>query len=186
MGDGDCGEAVESVCRSILQKLSSETLSADKSSIFALLEPIAESVEDMGGSLGAILSIFLTAFSNSIRSTYSSYPNLELVMADIEGVAKAAGPALEKLKLYTGARVGDRTVMDTLIPFCVQLQRMPDLRKAVEAAEQGAKSTAGMKPKFGRATYIGEKKEGGELPPDPGALAVAVFLRGLLEGWQAA
>lgn len=39
--------------------------------------------------------------------------------------------------------------MDTLIPFCETFEK-EGLEKAVAAAEEGAKSTAGMKAKFGR------------------------------------
>ncbi|KAJ9658551.1 hypothetical protein H2201_007758 [Coniosporium apollinis] len=181
MGDGDCGEAVSTICNSIISKLSSGPFEAESASIFALLKPIGESVENVGGSLGAILSIMLTAFSNSLRKIHSSE---DLTSVDVATVGKALGPALENLKSYTPARAGDRTVMDTLSPFVEQLQRKPNLDEAVKAAEEGANSTKGMRPKFGRATYIGDKAEGDDLPPDPGAVAVAVFLRGFLEGWD--
>jgi dihydroxyacetone kinase len=101
----------------------------------------------------------------------------------IEAVSEAVGPAIEGLKKYTSARVGGRTVMDTLIPFCDTLQQTSDLEKAVQAAEQGARSTANMKPKFGRATYVGDKaEEFKEMPPDPGAYALAIFLRAIADG----
>ena len=40
--------------------------------------------------------------------------------------------------------------MDTLIPFCETLEKSTDFAKAVDAAEEGGRSTSGMKAKFGR------------------------------------
>ncbi|KAF7187295.1 Dihydroxyacetone kinase 1 [Pseudocercospora fuligena] len=102
---------------------------------------------------------------------------------DTKTAGQAAGAALKNLQNYTSAREGGRTVMDTLIPFCQSLEKDGDLGKAVNAAETGAKSTSGMKAKFGRASYVGENAEAQQdTPPDPGAMAAAIFLRGLLEG----
>ncbi|KAF2489686.1 dihydroxyacetone kinase [Lophium mytilinum] len=177
MGDGDCGEAVEFVCHRIVSKLD-ELPSPTSTHIFPLLDRIIDAVEDTGGSLGAIISILLTAFSNSLRSIEKANP--KGFTLDAQTVGKAAGPAMENLKLYTSARVGDRTVMDALIPFCESLEKEGDFGKAVAEAEKGAKATAGMKARFGRATYVADDKaQEGDMPPDPGAFAAGVFLRGL-------
>ena len=177
MGDGDCGEAVYGVCKSILAKIEAGLFS--KGGIFAQLDAIGDSVEDVGGSLGAIISIILAAFSSTLRKNLLLEKSVGLGEA---AVSQALGPALENLKLYTGARVGDRTVMDTLIPFCDIMRETSMLEKAVSAAEAGSKATAAMTPRFGRASYIGDKDDASNRPPDPGAYAAAVFLRGLLDG----
>ncbi|KAI9712049.1 MAG: hypothetical protein M1820_001758 [Bogoriella megaspora] len=177
LGDGDCGEAVSGVCTAVSAKIDNGLFHSGH--LFTQLDSIGDSVEDVGGSLGAIISIYLTAFTNKLRQNWAA--NKDAVL-DSSSVADAAGPALENLKLYTGARVGDRTVMDTLIPFCEKLQESKSFSEAVAAAEAGAGATAKMKPKFGRASYVGDKTESGGLPPDPGAYAVGVFLKGLLDG----
>ncbi|KAF2762760.1 dihydroxyacetone kinase [Pseudovirgaria hyperparasitica] len=174
MGDGDCGEAVDMVCNSILTKLHSDL--SPNSPLFSFLEQVGDCVEDMGGSLGAILSIFLTAFSSQLRQAYRSSSDVSITT-----VSKTIGPALDVLKQYTSARVGDRTVMDALIPFCETLQQSGELAKSVQAAQRGADTTKGMRAKFGRATYVGDEKleSQSDIPPDPGAYAAAVFLGGL-------
>lgn len=177
MGDGDCGEAVNGVCKAISAKLEAGLFT--QGSIFTQLDAIGDSVEDMGGSLGAIISIILAAFSNRLRQDLLAQKSAVL---DEAAVGAAVGPALENLKLYTGARVGDRTVMDTLIPFCDTMRETSSLEEAVQAAEAGAKATATMKPKFGRASYVGDKADASDMPPDPGAFAAAIFLRGLSDG----
>lgn len=174
MGDGDCGEAVAGVCKAILANI--DAPDATSKPLLALLESIGENVEDVGGSLGAILSILVTAFTNALRTLTIK----DAKPLNINSVADAAGLALENLKNYTSAREGDRTVMDVLIPFIRALGETKDLAKAVQVAQESAQKTSEMKPKFGRATYVGD--DGGERSkvPDPGAYAVGVWLGGLL------
>jgi dihydroxyacetone kinase len=179
MGDGDCGEAVAGVCKSILANI--DAVESDPPPILALLESVGENVEDVGGSLGAILSILLTAFTNALASATSSSQSSNL---DIETVSKAASAGLENLKNYTSAREGDRTVMDVLIPFINTLAQGKGLEESVNIAEEKAESTKDMKAKFGRATYISEDGSERSRIPDPGAYAVAVWLRGFVGGFE--
>jgi dihydroxyacetone kinase len=82
-----------------------------------------------------------------------------------------------------GARPGDRTMVDALQPASDALAGSPGLSpaqawaQAVEAAVQGAERTAGMTPKLGRASYLGERALG---VPDGGAVAVTVWMKALL------
>jgi dihydroxyacetone kinase len=156
MGDGDCGEAVVGMCQGVLRKLDAGLCKSGK--IFHILDEIDEAVEEIGGTLGAIIAIIVAAFATNLRQ------------------------ALRNLMGYTSARMGGRTVMDTLIPFCETFAKS-GIDEAVQAAEEGAKSTGGMKAKFGRATYVGEKADAGEAPPDPGAMAAFIFLQGFKQGY---
>ncbi|KAF2162331.1 hypothetical protein M409DRAFT_69223 [Zasmidium cellare ATCC 36951] len=180
MGDGDCGEAVVGMCQGVLKKLDAG-LTKD-GSFFHILDEVGEAVEEIGGTLGAIISIILASFTTNLRQAYSK--NESSFAIDTKSASQAAGAALNNLMGYTSARVGGRTVMDTLIPFCQTLEKDVDLAKAVDAAEEGANGTSGMKAKFGRATYVGDKGEAQDKPPDPGAMAAAIFLRGLLDGMK--
>ncbi|KAL5115564.1 hypothetical protein ACEQ8H_006540 [Pleosporales sp. CAS-2024a] len=186
MGDGDCGEAVAGVCKSILAHLDGieEEAAAPPPCLLALLERIGQNVEDVGGSLGAILSILLTAFTNALSTTLTSSTTTPPPPLDMATVSRAATLALDKLKLYTSAREGDRTVMDVLIPFLTRLEQTRDLETSVQVAEQSAQRTSEMKAKFGRATYISEDGSERSKIPDPGAYAVGVWCRGFLEGYQ--
>lgn len=178
MGDGDCGEAVAGVCKSILANI--DAVESNPPSLLALLESIGENVEDVGGSLGAILSILVTAFTNALSTLTIS----QSAPLDINTIASAAASALENLKNYTSAREGDRTVMDVLIPFIGALNESKDLKKAVDVAEQSAQKTSEMKAKFGRATYISDDESDRSKIPDPGAYAAGVWCRGLLNGYE--
>lgn len=181
MGDGDCGEAVAGVCKNILTNL--DAVEKSPPGVLALLESVGENVEDVGGSLGAILSILVTAFTNAL-SAATLKSNAPLSIAT---VSEAASLALKNLQNYTAAREGDRTVMDVLIPFITTLKETKDLSKSVQVAQQKAQATAEMKAKFGRATYVGEGMgEDRSKIPDPGAYAAGVWLKGLEEGFRAA
>ncbi|RAR11671.1 dihydroxyacetone kinase [Stemphylium lycopersici] len=178
MGDGDCGEAVAGVCKSILANITA--VEANPPPLLALLESIGENVEDVGGSLGAILSILATAFTNALATAALT----RSAPLDISTLASAAAAALENLKNYTSAREGDRTVMDVLIPFIGTLAESADFKKSVKVAEEKADATKDMKAKFGRATYISEDGSDRSRIPDPGAYAVGVWLRGLEKGFE--
>ncbi|KAF3918135.1 hypothetical protein ABW21_db0201286 [Orbilia brochopaga] len=174
MGDGDCGESVKAVCQSILRSLPSPP--SAPSSILFILSLLATSIDSMGGTLGAILGIFLAGMTASIRRQAAD--------ADTATVfANAAYDALRGLMNHSGARVGDRTVMDTLIPFCETFKKSGRFEEAVEAAVAGAEGTRGMKARFGRATYV-KGREGYVEPPDPGAWAVREMLIGVLEAME--
>lgn len=185
MGDGDCGEAVSALCSSILTAISAPTSLCQKHSgaLLPILDALGESIEDVGGSLAAILAIWLASFTSALKRGDGGAG-----AAQEEMLASAAEKALEALKGYTAAREGGRTVMDALIPFCETFAKSGgrDFAGAVKAAEVGARKTEGMKGTFGRAAYVGDElAEGGkrDVPMDPGAWALVVFLKGMVEGY---
>ncbi len=64
-------------------------------------------------------------------------------------------------------------MLDALDPAATALAAS-GLDAAVVAAEAGAERTAAMPPRLGRSSYLGDRALG---HPDPGAQAVAVWLR---------
>lgn len=68
-------------------------------------------------------------------------------------------------------------MVDALEPFIANLKDGKDLQAAAEAARTGAEGTKGMKPKLGRAVYVGGS--GYEKVPDAGAWGLACFFLGL-------
>jgi len=84
-----------------------------------------------------------------------------------------------------GAQPGDRTMLDALDPFVKTLQQAKAAKTmregviaAVEAAERGADRTAQLKARLGRSSYLGDRVLG---HPDPGAKAIALWLRAACE-----
>jgi len=133
----------------------------------------------MGGTLGAICGILLATFAVSLRHHKSTAKSDDLI-----GVfAPALAQAVESLKQHTGARVGDRTVMDVLLPFSDTLEKERNMGKAVKSAETAAEGTRELKPKFGRASYVGAGGDEQKLP-DPGAWALMEMVKGIYDGSQ--
>jgi triose/dihydroxyacetone kinase / FAD-AMP lyase (cyclizing) len=139
----------------------------------------------MGGTSGALYSIYLSALAQGVALAKESRVTLSVI-------AKASEFALAALGKYTPARVGDRTLVDALDPFVQALNESHDLRKAVEAARKGyscsswamliisAGETSKMTARLGRASYVG----GESLPPDPGAVGVAALVEGIANALQ--
>jgi dihydroxyacetone kinase len=121
----------------------------------------------MGGTLGAILSIFFNALHTELARSGS--------------LTEAPARACKSLESHTAARVGHRTIMDVIIPATEALKETGELKKAMEAAVKGAEDTKRLVPVLGRATYVGGM-EGKELPPDPGAWGAMLLVKGLCEG----
>ena len=88
---------------------------------------------------------------------------------------------LESLSALSKAKVGDKTMMDTLIPateaLCAARGTESELlRAAALAAEEGAEATRNFVSKFGRARSYGEQTLG---TPDAGAVSMKYFFAGL-------
>jgi dihydroxyacetone kinase len=175
MGDGDCGEAVLGLAESILKRIDKGcTKSGD---VLEVIHSILQDVDDMGGTLGAIFGVLLSAFSTSLRKNAS---DSKISPDSAEFYATALKSAVTSLKSHTGARIGDRTVMDVLLPFEEELSRTNDLPSAVKVAAGRAEGTRYLKAKFGRATYVGEASS--QELPDPGAWAFYEIVAGLANG----
>jgi dihydroxyacetone kinase len=98
--------------------------------------------------------------------------------------ASAFGEAVQSIGELGGAKAGDRTMLDALIPaadaFASALNAGQAPRDAwlaaVSAAQRGAADTARMTPRAGRASYLGARAVG---VPDGGAVAVSLWLAAL-------
>lgn len=170
-GDGDCGETLVNGANAVVKALESGAIRVDNA-VHAIAD-IAAIVEDsMGGTSGALYSIYLNAFAQGIRESKCS--------GDLttEAVSHASSFALSSLGKYTPARSGDRTLMDALEPFVETLIRTQSLAQAAEAASKGAQGTSTMAAKFGRATYVEAEGLQQESVPDPGAIGIAVLVAG--------
>ena len=103
---------------------------------------------------------------------------------DVAGLQAVFAHALEELSDMSGAKVGDKTMMDALIPAsrAVAAYGGDDENElfaaAAKAAMEGAEATRGFASKFGRAKSYGEKTLG---TPDAGAMSMAYFFQGLAQ-----
>ena len=172
VGDGDCGLGLKRGAEAVLKVLPSLS-SNDAMMAFAKIVPTVE--QNMDGTSGALYAIFLNSLASNLRAQDSASPT----PITTEIWAKALAMSIKDLGRYTPAQPGDRTLMDALAPFADVLEKTGDVKKAAEAAEEGAAKTKGMKASLGRSVYVGGT--GFEEVPDPGAYGLSVFLSGIAE-----
>ncbi len=97
--------------------------------------------------------------------------------------------AAEGIMARGRAKVGDRTLLDALVPACDAAEAAVAAGKDLEtvlsaaagAAARGAEATRELAPKVGRARWLGDKTKGVE---DPGAVLVAYFLEACRDAYQ--
>ncbi len=103
---------------------------------------------------------------------------------DVSGLQAIFARALEELNDMSGAQVGDKTMMDAIIPAS---QAIADYKgedenelfaQAAQAARQGAEATKQFVSKYGRAKSYGTQTIG---TPDAGAMSAACFFQGLAQ-----
>ncbi len=172
-GDGDHGVAMGKIAALVEARL--EAWPADVS-LKAFLEDLGGGVMAVGGgSSGPLYGTLIEGLAGPLGDeTEVDAPRLKAMLA--------AG--LASLRDITTARVGDKTMMDALIPAVAAGQAAGDdvrevLAEAARAAAQGARDSEGFVSKFGRARSYGQRTIG---TPDAGALSTALFFQGLMEG----
>jgi dihydroxyacetone kinase len=124
-----------------------------------------------GGTSGAIWGLILTTVGSRLGDTEPATP-----------AALAAGISAAKTAVmdYGKAAVGDKTMVDALVPFADTLaerveagESLADAWKhAASAAARAADATADLMPGMGRARAHGAKSLG---TPDPGAVSLALI-----------
>ena len=101
---------------------------------------------------------------------------------DTAGIQAIFAKALKALSDMSGAKVGDKTMMDALIPASQAIAASSGSDEAglfdaaAQAALQGAEASKQFVSKFGRAKSYGEQTIG---TPDAGAASMAYFFQGL-------
>ncbi len=170
-GDGDLGASMRRAAEAILAVPSAALVTPDKA-LAALGMALRRAI---AGSSGPF---YATALLRAAR-TLADHPNPTAL--DWAAAMASAADAIGELG---GAKPGDRTMLDALVPAAAAFERAlksgQDVAKAwavaVGAAQSGAQETAHMTPRAGRASYLGARAIGS---PDGGAVAVACWLKAL-------
>ena len=103
---------------------------------------------------------------------------------DIDGIKAIFAKAFEEIDDMSGAKVGDKTMLDALIPASEAIAAYEGdsvnalFAAAAKAAAEGAENSKNFVSKFGRAKSYGTKTIG---TPDAGAASMACFFRGLAQ-----
>jgi dihydroxyacetone kinase-like protein len=109
--------------------------------------------------------------------------------AEVDGAAVIAAlrSAIEGIKQRGNADLGDKTLLDALVPAVDELEAaLPDgsgvaLERAAGKARESAEATKEMLAQRGRASYTGERSRGSV---DAGAVGIAVMFEAVSEAWR--
>ncbi|MEM6489766.1 MAG: dihydroxyacetone kinase subunit DhaK [Pseudomonadota bacterium] len=164
-GDGDTGSTLATASRALIDALERLPL-ADHTQLYRAIG--LELSQTMGGSSGVLLAIFFAAAGDASASG--------------RGAIDALKAGLDRIQQVGGARPGDRTMIDALLPALEALPQGFDA--AATAAREGADATAAItRARAGRASYLAEANLAGH--NDPGAEAVARLFEHLATGAEA-
>ena len=178
VGDGDFGYSLARGFEIVL----SDWDSFDRSSPSAFLQKVGMVISGrIGGTSGPLWG---TAF---LRASIAVKGTAEMRGRDAVALLRSA---IEGIKTRGNSDVGDKTLLDALVPMTDALEQevatgtdtAGALRRMAVVARQSSDQTSMMQARRGRASYTGERSIGS---PDPGAVAVAVILERLSSEWDA-
>jgi phosphoenolpyruvate---glycerone phosphotransferase subunit DhaL len=177
VGDGDFGYSIARGFEKVLQ----EWDNLDHSLPGNFLKKVASTImASVGGVSG---SIWGTSF---LRAGVSLGTKTEIERADVIAMFRAA---IEGIKKRGNTDLGDKTLLDALVPAVDQLEKAFNegkitetaLEEAAVVARENAEATRPMIAKKGRAAYTGERSIG---TLDAGAVAMAVLFEAVSKAWK--
>lgn len=164
-GDGDHGTAILATMKAAVSGAGQE------GNFSSTLTSIAMGIMTAtGGSTSSLTGSFYLGMG--------SYVKKESLDASETAAMFAAG--LAGVRNMTKAKVGDKTMMDALIPAVEAMQTVPNadlsaiFDAAAQAADQGRESTKDLTAKLGRAHNLGERSIGHY---DAGATSQAIIFQ---------
>lgn len=170
-GDGDHGITIEKIAH-ILEREATAWSESDRP-LKSLFEVIGNDVTNVnGGSAGPLYGTYFGGLGENLNDE---------VETDAILLKKILKSGLIELQYLSTAKVGDKTMMDTLIPATEAALNAPDdihsiITAAKDAAIEGSEASKNFISKFGRARSYKEKTIG---TPDAGAQSCTYIFIGL-------
>ena len=168
-GDADHGLTMAKIAGAI-----SAAVDASDGGIQAMLDDAAMAVMSLnGGSAVPLWNTWLDGMQEEA-------PEGDEI--DVAGIQAIFAKAFEEIDDMSGAKVGDKTMMDALIPASEAIAAYAGdsadelFAAAAKAATEGAENSKNFVSKFGRAKSYGAKTIG---TPDAGATSMSYFFQGL-------
>lgn len=170
-GDADHGLTMTKIAKAI-----SDAVDQSDGGIQAMLDDAATAVMSLnGGSAVPLWNTWLDGMQEGAP---------EAGEMDTAQLKTMFARAFEELDDMSGAKVGDKTMMDALIPATEAISSYGGdseaelFDAAAKAAWDGAENSKNFPSKFGRAKSYGEKTIG---TPDAGAMSMAYFFKGMAQ-----
>ncbi|MGC5173094.1 dihydroxyacetone kinase family protein [Microbacterium sp. DT81.1] len=128
--------------------------------------------DEAGGTSGALWGAALESMGGVLETSSA---------LDATAIADAVSAARGSIERLGKATLGDKTMLDAIIPFEQALRRQvsagadlgASVSAAAAAATEAAAATARLRPRLGRARPLAEKSVG---HPDPGATSFALIV----------
>lgn len=174
-GDGDHGVTIGKIA-GIIKKDVEEWTDA---TMYEFLDDLGMDIMAVsGGSAGPLYGTMIGGLAGALEEADGP--------VDGAGLKAMFAASLEAMRDITKADIGDKTMMDALIPAVRAAGEAADDVKAVlqaakEAAAKGAKESEQYISKFGRARSYKEQTIG---TPDAGAVSTALFFEGIAAGLE--
>ena len=171
-GDGDHGITITKIAKLMDER--------DEESIKDFLDDLGMAAMAVrGGSAGPLYGTLISGLGAQLGDDENEL--------SADAARRMFAGCLAEMQDITNAQVGDKTMMDALIPAVEAAQACEAegddaaavFAAAAEAAEAGARASEGFASKFGRARSYGDATIG---TPDAGAVSTSLFLRGLATG----
>lgn len=185
-GDGDFGMSVAKGFKQLKVEWN-EILTHHQQNIGDFLDACSLVImEHCGGASGPIWGSGFRAASKHVQQKQ------ELSVSEVAGMMKAVVKGIQdtgERSFGRGAVVGDKTLIDALVPLADQWTKSAEQGdnlkqaavKAAEAAVQGAQKTEEIVARMGRAGTVGERSIG---YPDAGAYALGVIFTELAKAMK--
>lgn len=174
-GDGDLGMSLSKGFRQI--KTDWESISKDDIGTF-LMQCGMIIFEYCGGASGPLWGTAFKSMAKHIGEKKS---------LDAFAIGEALSQAVVGVQKIGGAKLGDKTLLDALIPAAEAVKTHAAsgldnaLRMGSKAAKEGADNTKRISATKGRASYVGERSLN---YPDAGAAAVAVIFENVINRFK--
>jgi len=169
LGDGDHGVTMSIGFTAVNKKLDELK---DETSIKKILNTTAMSFLDaVGSSVGPLYASGFMRAANAVgdKEVLEEDDIISMWTSFAEGVEQRSG-----------AKVGDKTILDTLVPFKDELKDadgavdfIDQYSQAVTAGKTGMEETENMQSKIGRSSRLGERSIGAQ---DPGATSAYLII----------
>jgi len=170
LGDGDHGIGMQ---RGMEAAKTEITATPDDATVGKLFGTMGSAMmSSMGGASGVVFGSLFRAGTKALKASPSEFNS--------QGLADLLSAAAETVMKRGGAKPGDKTMLDALVPAAEkagQLTGLPlseALAQVASTAEAGCDASADLIATMGRAKTLGEKSIG---HPDAGACSVAIILR---------
>lgn len=164
LGDGDLGITVSAGAKAVHGAVSALPTDAHPAEIF----------KAAGGAFAAANpSTYAALVGGGLLS--AAQPLSDVTRFSTSELAVATRAVLERVQERGGAEVGDKTVVDVLVPVLEVLEMQGDqpvstlAEKAVDSAQEAVREGEGRTSKRGRAGWVGARSAGHK---DPGSVAM--------------